>query len=327
MKNIRRLFISILSLINILIVVAAVTYAWFSIALINIVHDISLGVSSEDTFLISLDGVNFKKTLTTEDIVRAIGGNLEMNAVTTNDGINFFHGGPIELLAAEKNIDYISLDIYFQATAKEKNVYLVDNVSNDAYKNKEVDGTYVISKGINWKADINFLNGPDPVEDVIKAGDRQIFYSAEAVRIGFLEERISENINDKRLDSELINKIFDLSLYSELRGFGTSYGSIDYYNQKHNSNITPPSFIPSVVTNLTSFQKHNPFVPLDENSLILRLVETNKYNKNGDKIYQGKVKMNIWVEGWDADCFNAILRDALTIKLKFNGARDVPENI
>lgn len=321
----KKLFISILSLIIAVLIFGTVTYAWFSIATTNIVHNISLGISSGDKFQISLDGINYSKTIPSEDILKAIGNKLDLKDVTTTNGIDFSKGGPEEKEEAVANVDYISLTFYFRTSGYERNVYLVENVSQLARFEENVEGTYVISKGINWKADVTFRNGINPTEDIVNVGERDVYYAANAVRVGFVEEKIVENVLDVREEEQLTRKIFDLS-DNEIRGYGTSFGSLDYYNVKHNKDIQPPALIPETVTKLSEFDEYVPYIPLDDNSKILELIKTNSRNESGDYYYQGRVKINIWIEGWDADCFNAILRDSLMIQLKFKSARELEQS-
>lgn len=321
----KKLFISILSLTFAIVIFGTVTYAWFSIATTNIVHNISLGISSGDKFQISLDGINYSKVISSDDILKAIGNKLDLKDITSINGIDFLKGGPEEKEEAVANVDYISLTFYFRTTANERNVYLVENVSQLARFEENVEGTYVVSKGINWKADVTFRNGVDPLLDIVNVGERDIYYAADAVRVGFVEEKIVENVLDIREEEQLTRKIFDLS-NNEIRGYGTNFGSLDYYNVKHNKDILPPTLIPETITKLSEFNEYNPYVPLDDNSKILELIKTNSMSESGDTYYYGRVKMNIWIEGWDADCFNAILRDSLMIQLKFKSARELEQS-
>ena len=323
-KSVQKLFISILSLIFAVLLFGTVSYAWFSISTTGVVHNVTLGMSSDNKFQISLDGINYHDSISNEDIMKLISDDFELGDVTSFDGITFEKGGPSQFEPAKKNIDYLSLTLYFRTTAYEKNVYLVEDVSSEAYLNNEVEGTYIISKGINWKADNTFINGEDEVKDVVNVGDRHMFYAAEAVRIGFVEKKIIENKNDDRSEEDLNTKIFDLSR-NPARGYGTSYGSLDYFNVKQGTSIEPPELFPEVITTLSKFYQYNPYIPLDDNSYILRMIETDKVDPLGDTYYVGKVEMNIWLEGWDADCFDAIYRDLLTISLKFKGARDIQQ--
>lgn len=321
-KSVQKLFISILSLIFAVALFGTVSYAWFSISTTGILHNVTLNIQMEGSFQISLDGVNYYDKLTYEDIMRYIDNDIIMIDVTTSDGKEFLTGGPMAFEPAVRNVDYLQLTLYFRTTAPERNVYLVDNVSTEAYLDQDIDGTYIISRGINWEADSTFLNGPDPEEDMIYAGDRYMFYGAEATRISFLEKKIQTNINDTRDEQDLNFKIFDLSRFPE-RGYGATYGSLAYYNSRYEDQAYPPEDQPVTTTNFTEFSQYNPFVPLDDNSFVLRMIETSEVDSNGKTYYVGMAEMSIWLEGWDADCYNAIMADLLIIKLTFKAARDI----
>lgn len=323
-KTIAKLFISLLSLIFAVLLFGTVSYAWLSISTTNVVHNLSIQLSSDNMFRISLDGINFHDKLEFEDVMKVVGTDLTLTDVTSSDGVYFFKGGPKILVPASKNKDYVSITLYFQTTyySYGQNVYLVENVSSNAYLNDKINGTYVISKGINWLADSTFQYGEDPIKGIIQAGERTMLYAAEAVRISFIEKQIEENKNDKRKEEDLNTKIFDLSRYPN-RGYGTSYGGLDYYNVKHTAMIAPPLTIQNVVNELSSFLDYNPYIPKNDNSYLIKLIETNMNDPKRGAIYQGKVEMNIWLEGWDADCFDAIFKDKISIQLKFKGARDI----
>lgn len=319
-KSIRKLSISVLSFIFAVLLFGTVSYAWFSIATTNIVYDIGIGITTDNKFKISLDGINYYDSLSNEQIMNVVGNELKLLDVTSHDGKIFTKGFPLRNEIAEKNKDYLSITLYFRTTTSyERNVYLVDDVSRDAYLDKDIDGTYVISKGMNWKADSTFQYGEDLI---INAGERHVLYAAEAIRIGFIEQKIETNLFDNRNEVDLSSKIFDLSR-NPIRGYGTSYGSLDYLNSKHGKTYLPPNTVQNVVNKLSEYDEYNPYQPLDDNSYLLRMMETNKQDYLGETIYEGKVQLNIWIEGWDADCFDAILRDQLTIRLKFKSSRDI----
>lgn len=332
-KLINKLFLSVLSLTLAISLVGTVVYAWFSISTLNILHNVTLGIAADDGFEISLDGINYFKEIKSEEINKYINNNLQLLDVTSVDGINFFKGGPSNYVGAIENIDYLKLTVHFRTTAKAtaspetvlRNVFLVDNVSSAAYLDKDIDGTYVISKGINWRSDVTFINGLDPINDIVYVGDRHVMYGAEAIRIGFVEQKLSHEF-DERNDGELVNKIFDLSRNPE-RGYGTSYGSLDYYNEKNKSNFEPPSTNQEVITTLTEFNEFDPRFTNDEVSLITSMIKTNKFTDKGEVYFEGKVDISIWLEGWDADCFDAIYRDKITIRLKFRSARGTIDTI
>lgn len=326
-KSFQKLLISVLSLTLAISLFGTVVYAWFSISAISILHNVNIGIAA-DGFEISLDGINYKKEISAYDLRDYI-KYVALTDVTSIDGITFKKGGPKSNVDAQENIDYLRLTLYFRTYAKDtaspstvmRNVFLVDNVSSEAYLNRDIDGTYIISKGVNWQADVTFLNGLDPINDVVYAGERYVIYAAEAIRIGFIERKLSYG-NSGKDDGGLVNKIFDLSRHPE-RGYGVNFGSLDYYNKKYAQNLTPPNLVQDVTTALTEFDELDPRFPYDYNSLIASMVKTDKYHENGDVYYEAKVDMTVWLEGWDADCFDAIHHDKITLKLKFKNARDI----
>lgn len=326
-KSFQKLLISVLSLTLAISLFGTVVYAWFSISAINVLHNVNIGIAV-DGFEISLDGINYKNEINANDLRDYI-KDVALTAVTSTDGITFKKGGPKSDVDARENIDYLRLTLYFRTYAKDtaspstvmRNVFLVDNVSSEAYLNRDIDGTYIISKGVNWQADVTFLNGLDPINDVVYAGERYVIYAAEAIRIGFIERKLS-HVKDDRKEDSLVRKIFDLSRHPD-RGYGVKFGSFDYYNAKQEIKISAPYTTQDVTTTLTEFDELDPRFPYDSNSLIASMVKTDKYHENGDVYYEAKVDMTVWLEGWDADCFDAIHQDKITLKLKFRSARDI----
>lgn len=313
-----KLMLSIFSLVFFFSIFGTVTYAWFSLHKLNQLSNLRVDLITGDEFQISIDGINFYKELKTEEIERYIGRRARLTDVTSLDGKVFQFG----ILKEDQGIpqanqDYLSFPLYFRTTLKQHYVYLVDNVSGLVQYDMVRDGTYVVSKGVLWNVDTSFQNGPDPKNDVVSAGQRMTMYASEAIRIGFVEEKVEWNTLDIRNSNELSHKIFDLTGNQE-RGYGLPYGGISYYNTKHRIQLSPPEEKPKTIYQLSEFDDdYNPYIPLSRNSEILEMVKTNQFDEKGNPYYVGKVTVNIWLEGWDADCFNAIYTDSLRIKLKF----------
>jgi hypothetical protein len=315
-RFVRKLLFSIFSFTFFFSILGTVTYAWFSLSKLNRLSNLDINIVTGDEFQISLDGITFSKEITTEDIQRVIGSKALLADVTSFDGETFEFGILNRNETPIANEDYLSFTLYFRTTRPQKYVYLVDNVSDLVQYDLVRDGTYVVSRGIDWRADCTFLNGPDPLTDIVYPGDRKTFYASDAVRISFIEESIAENPYDQRSRTELSKKIFDLGGTPE-RGYGTLFGELSYFNEKYNTNLLPPSTAPNTVYSLTHFEEYNPQIPVNRNSEILEMIETDEIDEQNNVYFLGKVLVNIWLEGWDADCFNAIYNDSLRIKLKF----------
>lgn len=313
-----KLLLSVMSLLFFITIFGTVTYAWFSLHKLNQLSNLRIELISGDAFQISLDGINFYNEIKMEEIERHIGEKAKLKDITSFDGKTFNFGKlDADKGIPEANKDYLSFALYFRTILKHKHVYLVENVSGYVQYDMVRDGTYVVSRGVSWRADSTFQNGPDPVHDVVRTGDRMTMYASEAIRVGFVEEKVEWNYLDFRSPTELLSKIFDLSENQE-RGYGFPYGGVSYFNSKHKIQLTPPDEKPATVYQLTEFDdEQNPYVPLSRHSEILEMVITDQQDEKGNPYYLGKVIVNIWLEGWDVDCFNAIYADSLRIRLKF----------
>lgn len=282
-------------------------YAWLQISNINMIDNIYLGVRLGDELEISVDGINFYKTID-KNLVDELIKDLSFKDVTTTNNEKFTLGPALYFKEAKKNIDYLSLDLWFRVTPEEnieedrvfKEVYLVNNLDvtyDDAMNNKTV-GTYITSKGRTWKSDYSFNNG----NEIIKTGDINKYFAKDAMRIG-----VKSNSNQF---------IFDTS-EDEYRGYGKPYGAFDYYNSKNEFKTTLPKDIPNTLYDLSSEYGHTGIMN-NNNSLIVSLERTDNY-------YIGMATINIWLEGWDADAFDAIKKDSLLIQLEFQVARHLKE--
>lgn len=319
-KFLRKFNLSIISLVFSVAILGTVTYAWFSFATSNVLDNLSLNITTGNYLEISLDGENYYKKLPASLIWDTIGTELILKDVTSLDGKNF-SGGPLNAGPVRANQDYISLRFWFRTTdAGKRDVYLVDNVSNDIVYEDVADGTYVVSRGINWRADNTFQNGPDPLTDIVRPGQRGIYYGAEAIRISFVEVKDEANPFERRGEDELSSFIFDPSGNPE-RGYGKPYGAFAYFRAKRKENITIPEVVPEVRYELTKFSAADPYVPFSPTSKVIRLIETVDKNDAGKTYYRGILIVNIWLEGWDADCFASIVRDSIKIQLKFKSGK------
>lgn len=306
----RKVFISTLSLALFTIIFGTVTYAWITIATVNNIEGLSLSASTGDELQISTDGFHFSSTLDTTEL-QTIFENQSLSDVTTLDGISFYNGGLEQISLARANHEYVSFELWFRTTKKEKYVYLINNVSDQVSYDVSMSGTYVVSKGIDWKANTGFLYD---VDDYVKQGETRTYYAKDAVRIGFQE--VLDQPYDQRDGSELRTLIFDPT-GNPIRGYGASFGAYDYFVNYTNKHIELPQHIPKTVYHLTKPLEDNPYQADHDDSLITELQPTGFYTQDGDEIYQSKVIINIWVEGWDADALDAILKDYIKIQLQF----------
>lgn len=312
MKSLKRIYISILSVTISMLLFGTVILAFG--VLINNVDDIFLSAATGEEFKVSLDGENFYQSLPI-DLLRDIIRDTNLIDITTLDGINFQTGGFRELREAIRNEDYISFDLWMRSTEPEKHVFLVNNKSKEVTYDTTVTGTYVVSRGTPWIARHTFLNGPN-VEDVVEKGTFGIYHASEAIRISIIELTDDKNPNDTRNQETLRRFIFDPSENPE-RGYGVTYGAFSYFFQMANYNIFPPVERPDTRYRLSEMDPNNPYQALDNESWVATLQDTGLTDDKGDAIYQVKIRVNVWIEGWDADTFDALDMDQVKIQLQF----------
>lgn len=303
----KKLYLATITFVLMIMVTTTVTYAWLSLSTSNVVRNLELKTNLGDQLEISIDGLNYYQSLPSEVIISKL-GRIVLTDITSMDGKTFEHGmrvdGPVI-----KNKDYVSIDFHFRtASLRAHEVYLANNVSKDITYNQTKDGTFIISRGKSWVSDLDFIYGPN--DEVVKKGDGGKYYISDAIRVAIHEQPLNEE--DER--TEFSSKIFDLS-GNEERGFGKPYGAFDYYNKKR-GHIDLPEVGPNIIYALSEFSKTSPYA-LDNNSHILTLIKTDELNDKGMHYYKGQVTMNIWLEGWDADLFDAVFGDQVKMQFEF----------
>lgn len=310
----RKLSLSIITVLFALFTLTTTTFAWFNLTDFGVVDSLELNVSSDRLLFLSVDGKTFKSYLSNEDIKPYIDGVI-LDAVTSDNSRDFY-----TKYGELTNYGYISFPIWFRTTAKiYDGIYLSDNLSSvynySTAIDYDIEGTYVFSRGKRWSADVTFDNG----DKIVTKGESGIYYGANAIRIGVVEEKLEQSLVDEKLyeDTNLITKIFDLSEFPE-RGFGQNYGAIDRELQQ--TGMLPKKLTDQhSIAGLSKFI--NPYEVVDDKSLVATFKEG--LNVEEDGYYYAKIRVNIWLEGWDPDCFDAILSDRMLMQLSFKQAMPI----
>lgn len=317
----KKIYISILSLIGIILVFSTATYAWISMAVVNNLDGLSLSATTGEDLLISLDGINYYNKIPS-DLLFDLTKKITLYDLTTEDGINFQFGEKEKSKEVVKNKHYVSFTIYFQTTSPEHYIYLINNRQEDARYDNDVDGTYVVSRGVTWKSKHTFQAGPRII-DIVQKGEAKTFYASDAIRLGFIELLDDTNENDNREQNDLITFVYDPTEDEDM-SYGKLYGAHDYYFQGNGSYPNFPESYIKTSYRLTKTLSNNPYQAVDNESMIAKLQPTGKY-KNDREIYQGKVMINIWIDGWDANSYDLIREDLIKIQLQFKALRSADE--
>lgn len=303
----KKIYLTFITFLLMILVTTTVTYAWISLSTSNVVTNIGLKTNLGDELEISLDGINYYKSLPSSIIINRL-GRVVFTDVTSLDGKTFDRGIHSQKTVV-KNKDYVSIDFHFRTSSlRAHKVFLANNVSNQVIFDQLGEGTFIVSKGINWVSDIDFIYGPN--DQMVLKGDVNRYFVSDSIRIAIHEHPL----NELDLRTNLQSKIFDLTGNRE-RGFGKPYGAFDYYLRKR-GHIELPLQIPDTIYELSEFSPTGPFA-LDNNSHILTLIKTTELDSKGLPFYKGSVTMNIWLEGWDADLFDAVFGDQVKMQFEF----------
>ncbi len=316
--HVKRFYMSLIALVLIVMIFGTVTYAWITMASVNSLDGMSLTATSGNELLISLDGVTYTRDLPSIALENLL-EDVALTDITSPDGINFSRGGLNEGDAIVANNHYVSFELWLQTDRPEHEIYLVENVSKQVTFDSDLSGTYVVSQGVSWKSNFTFINGPT-FDDVIEKNEEHIYYASEAVRISITEIKDTQNLLDERDEQELRSFLFDPSENSE-RGYGVTFGAFSYFLASAQIPITPPDELQDIMYQLSTFGIDNPYQAENDDSLVATLQPSNASSSTGKTLYRGKIIVNIWIEGWDADAFNSILNDRIKIQLKFKAAK------
>ncbi len=232
------------------------------------------------------------------------------------------------------NQTYISENIVYQYNAKyyEFNLYFMGNNPYSVYANisdsiVETVGRADITLGVDlWsttltKAAYLLAGGEGNITDpIIKA------YASDALKIGFWSNNTLQNIwePDKALTAAEGSNLNNLqegdyafsqqSIYKQGGTAGDTNIAINYYNDKNNltgeaaKDCTGYSF--PIANQVTVENAGNNYQSALMKMLTLSQVGTST-------IYKGTLSIKIWIDGWDADCFDSIFDQTIRTSLEF----------
>lgn len=358
MKIFRKLILSVLSLVAVVICFAATTYAWFDVNSEANVTGFDFTAISGEGFLVSVDGVNYSNDLTTKQMKQAIilgydsekyslnnqkliytssgievsnteidklfSDNLLLMPLTSKDGIKLedeYSG-----LANSSSGRFIQFSIYFKAASD----VAEDNYEYDIYLNGEeitqMDGKVVKPTTIQSveSTSVELVKPMNTIFGQYLEGQTITVYSANALRMSIQDTSLEE---PKAYIYELTNE-YDLGSYATDYNKETDTSDLSaaqkeelnkLYNADNNAMFT-------YYNNLRPYNMINKMSYSDKPQTIRSLmgddlpVVTTVKSGSDSKL----ITFRIWLEGWDADCFDGLaksinVRLSFTSKKKFNG--------
>lgn len=322
-----KILISVLVSILAFIALGTSTFAWFSLATSVEVDNINISVTSGPGLDISLDedpNRVYKTRLIGQEFLDKIyelnhSSEFKLYPVTTRDGINYYDSAGSSLNLA--NNKYVELNIYFKASNVEnydKSVGVFIKNYDDTITYPEggdvslihTNDMYVVSKGVTINpAGVSFT---DSNNDAI-INTQSVFKKAtESIRLSFTDA----------IDNSV--RFFDFSDNPQY-GYGYGYsseaselkGAASFHYAKNEKLYEVPeewdsvNFPIATKDDLSTFDGQG--VASNLNSLVCTLE-----NVTGTTDYIGYTTIRIWLEGYDADCYDFIILDNLLLQLSFS---------
>lgn len=289
-----------------IIALSTVTLAWFTLSTTVKVNEFELNFIPDDGLEVRVvqERLDYDSgwRINTET---KLDGNLI--PITTQNGVDF------------KNFDF--------TTASVKHY-----ISFKAYFRSRVSCDVLLSKMDSSSSTCVF----SPYVDVmIKENNNYIMYGPHQEK----KTITSIAVSDAFRASFIINGTSYIYIFNKEKGQGCYNGfwynnswynpAIEYYNKSYNISIKNPfiyvddelnevdekDFIDGSKTNISIYHKESSsskmkILNIEDDLLSLTLNSETNY-------YEGNMDVNIWLEGWDADCFNAINNTTLSMIMGF----------
>lgn len=241
-----------------------------------------IGIVADAGLEISLDGTNFMTTITYE-AMQVLSLSLldawRLEHVSTYDGELFYKLYHNETSYVDEG--YISFPIYFRSR-ESVSIYLDSIFLDSDLKSMLSSATFTDSKG-----------------NTIFTGSPFITKLTDGMRISFIGTVENEKhiviYENPESDTNTYMGGFN---YTNLQG---TNGSIDYYYD-----------IVGAYPYLSSAVKLPETISSANQTKLLDLISQDNY-------YQGMIRINIWVEGWDAEAYEILERDDFKLNLSFSG--------
>lgn len=294
----KKLVLSILTVILSAVAVGTAGFAWFTLTNTATVQAFEGQIISDEGIEISLDGINWYTTLTTAVIENHIFNSdfQEFRAVTSPNGTQIRNNNEAQSVASAT--DYIQFTLHFRSS------------SATAISWTSVALT---SEGVPFTSNVDFTDGHG---NEIEAGQQFTAYGANGIRVSFAAGA-NVVVYERGDGSEApgTNKALGGLAAADLSNGGEgANGSVNYYKETADElplnadEVTVPDTITTLgsgvnILSLALVDYDNP--PAD--------IELNSHT------HYGTVIVRIWLEGWDPDTYNAVLADKVQVSFVFEG--------
>lgn len=312
----KKIYFSIFASLLVIITVATTSYAWYSSNQNIQVSDFTIGISSSDDanmagLELSIDGINFSDSISEIDMERAILIQKGYDALNLSDeevesifsNLHFYNATPDDTSNLNEGFKIINTDQSYSETDGYASFDLYLSISNEKYYVEDGIDIYFQSGGMATGENVSKeLMVTMPTHPVFGELPQTITVNpVNAARIGVVvydtmtkgkPVETSVVSNDIYTFSSNTPSLSDDGVYN-FGGINTEYNAmLEYYNLIMASQYGTLS-IPNDVS-------------IREDELVYgqQIISSSLGCTTSTMV---KVRFYIWLEGWDSDCFNAII--------------------
>lgn len=314
-------------------------------------HDpLKYSFSTDGSYLVH---THDKTRVSAEEINKAFKETLLLSPVTSKDGVKFYNLTGSEV--SRSSGKFIEFDMWFKTVSQSEG----DNVSYDIYLCGEEltqrDGTVIKPTKISSvRDDIKLADSMmyfDKATNKLvnkNAQEKIEVYTSNALRLSAEDTTPAPEIDSEtgiapEVPEKLPPLIYEITNDKDLGSYATDYNketniadssNITEEDRLYNANINamftyynnlrPYSQLdkylmkyenkPKTVRNLTEVNAEGKVVRSKENRTILNLDAKSMLTR------KKKITFRIWLEGWDADCFDGLAK-SISVKLVFNSEK------
>ncbi|WP_025725348.1 hypothetical protein [Acholeplasma granularum] len=311
-----KLVMSVLALVLTGMALSVGVFAWFTINNTAAVDQFSANVQAGDGFYISANGTNWKSTLSNADLGTAL-SNIEFVPLTSETGSSLvdFDGD------AAQSGGFIQFNLWFAGSSTLNSIQLT-NIILSSTPTEWIPGVYVA--GTRQSLD----DSTTPITDYASNAARVSFqdmFNQTAVKV--VEQKVnalgdSLTIGTSEHERNSLGKgtavETPLSFTNEAIKFYNAIMSTPIDYAKFNGAILAPTIeagnaVNQIVATLEAYDENEVDYP------VAFVVPQAVQNTIGENYKVGAVTVRVWIEGWDQEAFNAILKGELSVSFSFTG--------
>ena len=322
-KLTQKLVLSVVTMALVVVALGTSTFAWFTLQNAAEIDPFTANVTAGEGIEVSLGTwesgaatitgttaptwYTVVPTLAVTNMITSMYGNtLRLKDVTSADGKDFKYRNEFGVLvdAPATSGRFIQIKLFFRS-ASQKTIKL---------SQVQIDGS---SK--EWIVDVPFRAANNATYSETKAlisGNPMQVAAWTAARVSFISETADTSANAFTYQREAVMKSlseYDSSIqYNSIAmpsvsyAPGAEFGASAYYKAKTGTTIDAKT---ADIQNATALDADGD-LPADQDLVTLAQVGSTGY-------YYGNVLVRVWIEGWDADLFDAIFTTTLSVSMKF----------